>query len=179
MNNNRDTIEYIVWDEFVQAKSWEQYLSDYTGNRMDWRKYFNIITIAFAIAGGATWGVWKTVNAEWVTPVIFGLLGVSQLLSAVQKDIIVSTEGLESLIKLRLMYIQYSDKLEKLYLLIDRGTLSVEEIENKYFDLRKEALPMEELKDSLNISSLKKIDKKVEKRVSDYLTQRYFSNQTN
>lgn len=175
MSEQRDTIEYIVWDEFVQAKSWEQYISDYTGNRMDFRKYFNITAIALAIMGGSTWGVWKSINAEWVTPVIFGVLGISQLLSAIQKDIIVTTEGLDSLIRLRSMYIQYSDKLERLYLLIDRQVIAVEEIENKYFDLRKEALPIEELKDSLNIDQLKKIDKKVEQRVSDYLKQRYFN----
>lgn len=169
----RDRIELVVWDEFAQAKSWEQYLSDYTGSRMDWRKYYNVMSICLAIIGGSTWGIWKSINAEWVTPLIFGILGLSQLLSAVQKDVIINSEDLQSLMNLRVLYIKYTDKLEKLYLQIDRGILSVTDIENQYFEIRKDAPVIEELKDSLNIKSLKKLDEKVSQRVHSFLESRY------
>lgn len=170
---SRDRIEFVVWDEFVQSKSWEQYISDYTGSRMDWRKYYNVAAICLAIIGGSTWGVWKSINAEWVTPLIFGILGLSQLLSAVQKDVVINSEDLQSLMNLRVLYIKYTDKLERLYLHVNRGDISTIEIENQYFEIRKDAPAIEELKDSLNIKSLKKLDKQVYDRVRSFLESRY------
>lgn len=173
MAKRRDRIEIVVWDEFVQAKSWEQYISDYTGSRMDWRKIYSILAISIAIMGGTTWGLWKVVNAEWVTPVMFGLLAIAQLLSAIQKNIVVSNEDLQSLSKLRCMYIKYTDQLERLYLQIDRKELSIEQIEDHYFTIREVSPAIEELKDYLNIKTLKHLDKEVEYRVRHFLESRY------
>ena len=64
MEEKRDKIEELVWYELIHAKYWEQYISDYTGSKMDWRKFYNIIAISFAIIGGSTWGAWKALDVE-------------------------------------------------------------------------------------------------------------------
>lgn len=173
MENKRDKIEELVWYELVHAKYWEQYISDYTGSKIDWRKWYNIIAILFAIAGGSTWGLWKTLNFEWVTPVMFGLMGIAQALSAIQKNVIIDNDTIQSLTKLRSSYISYFNKLERLFIKIEDKQLSKEQIEEEYFLLRESVYAIEELKDTLNISQLKNIDKKVENRVIGYLKTRY------
>jgi len=173
MANKRDKIEELVWHELVHAKYWEQYISDYTGSKIDWRKWYNIIAISLAIVGGSTWGAWKALNVEWITPVMFGLMGVAQILSAIQKNVIIDNDTIQSLTKLRSSYISYFNKLERLFIKIEDKQLSKELIEEEYFKLRETVYPIEELKDTLNINQLKKIDKKVEKRVIAYLKTRY------
>lgn len=166
-------IERIVWDEFVQAKSWEQYISDYTGHKMDIRKWLGITIGLLAIAGSAAWGVWKLLTYTWVTPVILLIVGASQLLTSLSTHVIVDSETLKFLAKLRGMYIEYSNKLECLVLKILNKDISQEEIEEQYFSLRETVYPIEELKDSLNIHQLKRLSKKVEDRIELIMKDRY------
>jgi len=173
MEGKRDKIEELVWYELIHAKYWEQYISDYTGSKMDWRKFYNMIAISFAIIGGSTWGAWKALHVDWVTPVMFGLMGIAQILSAIQKNVIIDNETIQSLTKLRTSYISYFNKLERLFIKIEDNQLDKIQIEEEYFSLRETVYPIEELKDALNISKLKTIDKKVEGRVIDYLKSRY------
>ena len=173
MDSKRDKIEELVWYELIHAKYWEQYISDYTGSKIDWRKWYNIIAILFAIAGGSTWGLWKALEFEWVTPLMFGFMGIAQALSAIQKNVIIDSETIQSLTKLRSSYISYFNKLERLFIKIEDKQLTKEQIEEEYFMLRESVYFIEELKDTLNINQLKKIDKKVESRVIVYLKTRY------
>jgi len=173
MTEKRDKIEELVWYELVHAKYWEQYISDYAGSKMDWRKIYNIIAISFAIIGGSTWGAWKALDVDWITPVMFGLMGVAQILSAIQKNVIIDNETIKSLNNLRTSYISYFNKLERLFIKIEDKELKKYEIEEQYFALRETVYSIEELKDNLNISKLKKVDKNVEKKVINYLETRY------
>jgi len=173
MDEKRDKIEELVWYELIHAKYWEQYISDYTGAKLDWRNIYNIIAISFAIIGGSTWGVWKSLDVEWVTPIMFGFMGVAQILSAIQKNVIIDTETVQSLTKLRSLYIAYFNKLERLFIKIEDKQLDKYQIEENYYTLRETVYQIEELKDILNITQLKKIDRKVEKRVIQHLKNRY------
>jgi len=169
-------IERIVWDEFVQAKSWEQYISDYTGYKMDWRKWFSIITGALVVIGSSTWSVWNFFEKSWVAPVVLLIVGITQILASSLPQIIVDNETLKSLSRLRGMYIGYSNKLERLLLKILNKNLSQEEIEEQYFALRETVYPIEELKDAMNIRQLKKLSKKIENRIDIMLKARYLTN---
>jgi hypothetical protein len=166
-------MEKQVWDEFVQAKAWEQYTSEYSGHRMDWKKWFGVITGSLAVIGSSAWSFWSLLESVWVTPVMLFVLGFTQLLTASQPYIIVDGETLESLAKLRRMYISYSNKLERLLLKILDSTMMQEEIEEQYFSLRETVYPIEKLKDSLNIPQLKRLKKRVEDRMRKILKDKY------
>lgn len=166
-------INNILFDELVQAKCWEQYASEYVGRKIDFRKWFNVVSIALALVGGSTWGVWQSLDANWVSPVIFALIGVSQLLSAVQKNIVVSDDTLKDIMRLRTMYLEYFNKLEALYLDMREERITDIEAEKRYFILRESVYRIEELKDSLNIDTIDKLNEEVQARVNDYIYIRY------
>jgi len=166
-------IERIVWDEFIQAKSWEQYISEYAGYKIDFRKWFNVATGALVVIGSSSWSTWKLIEYNWITPIILLLVGVSQILTSSIPYIIVDNETLKLLAKLRGLYIEYSNQLEHLVLKIYNESIDQSEIEKQYFSLRETVYPIEELKDSLNIRELKKLSKKVEKRVKSMVNARY------
>jgi hypothetical protein len=166
-------MEKQVWYEFVHARSWEQYISEYYGRRMDWRKWFSVTTGSLAVVGSSTWSLWSLWESEWVTPAVLFTLGFAQLLTASQPHIIVDGETLESLAKLRRMYISYSNKLERLLLRILSSDMDQEIVEEQYFSLRATIYPMEKLKDSLNIRELKTLKKRVVDRMRDILKGKY------
>lgn len=172
--HKRDKIEELVWYEFVHAKYWEQFLSQYSGQKIDWRKQFNILTIVLSVIGASSWKLWELLSGyEWVTPMIFGLVALTQVFAAVQKEIVIDNDTLSSIYRLRSLYISYSNKLEKLFIEILDKKLSREEIEEQYFVLRETVYPIEELKDSLNIKQLKKADEKSIEESNRYLKIRY------
>lgn len=166
-------IEKLVWDELIQAKSWEQYISEYTGHKIDWRKWVNIFSISLSVIGASTWGIWKAINIEWITPLLFILTGISQLVTAIQKDVIIDNKTITSLSDLRSMYIGYYNKLERLFLHVLEKDLSQQEIKNQFFDLRETIYSIEELKDSLNIDKIKKVTRKVKEEMKIYLNGRW------
>lgn len=169
-----ETIDLLIWHEMIQAKSWEQYISEYIGKQIDRKKIYSIVAIIFAIAGGSTWGLWKALNIEWMTPVIFAIMGIAQVLSAIQKEVVIDINTLQSLHKLRGMYISYFSKVERLFLTIETNKLSIEEREDLYYSLRETTIPIEMLKDSINIKDFKKINKKITDRVEEYLESTHY-----
>lgn len=173
-DNKRNKIEELVWYEFTHAKYWEQFLSQYSGQKIDWRKWFNIATIILSVIGASSWKLWELLSGyEWVTPMIFGLVALTQVFAAVQKEIIIDNETLSSIYRLRGLYISYSNKLEKLFIDIIDKKLTRDEIVEQYFALRETVYPIEELKDSLNIKKLKQADEKSIEESNLYLKMRY------
>lgn len=169
-----DKIEELVWYEFVHAKYWEQFLSQYSGYKIDWRKWFNIGTIILSVVGASSWKLWELVSVyEWVTPMVFGLVALTQVFGALQKEMVIDNDTLSSIYRLRGLYISYANKLEKLYIEILDKNLTRDEIEQQYFAIRETVYPIEELKDSLNIKQLKKADEKSMEETSRYLKIRY------
>lgn len=169
-------IEKIIWDELVQAKSMEQYISNYIGSRIDWNKRFSIITLSLSVIGAGTWGVWKLLEnfLSFIPLILFVLIGLAQVLSAIQNKITIDEETLKSLSKLRSLYIEYFNKLEQLFLNAYDNTLTEKELETIFFSLRETVSPMEELKDSLNIDfTIKKVRKAQERNVKMYLEDRW------
>ena len=173
-DDKREIIELLLWNELVHAKYWEQYISRYIGRKIDWRKWFNIATIILSVIGASSWKLWDLLNGyEWVTSMVFGLVALLQVLSAIQKEIVIDNDTLQSLVKLRALYIGYFNKLERLFLDNENETFTKQEIEESYFTLRETVYPMEELKDTINIPGIKEIKKKGEREVIKYLKSRY------
>lgn len=168
-----EQIKTLIWYEMVHAKFWEQYLSDYALYKFDYRKWFNIITMIISVIGASSFPIWKlTENNEWVPSIIFGLMAVAQVLAVFQKNMVSSNEQIEGMIKLRCLYIEYFNKMEHLYIM--KNQYNEEELIGMYYKLRSETIPIEKLKDSLNIRPYKRLIKKGETKAEEYLKPRYF-----
>lgn len=170
-------IENIVWHEYIQAKSWEQYISEYIIHKQDWKKYYSIATIIFSLIGSTSWTIWKIFDVEfmdnYITLPMFLASGISQIISAIQTKIVINNDAFKALLKLRNLYIAYYNKLELLNVDIHDNNISQDEIKTRFFTLRESVYPIEEIKDSLNIKDLKKLNKKIVKRMKDFVKIRW------
>jgi hypothetical protein len=173
---NRSFIENIIWYEMIHAKYWEQYLSDYTGLKITKRKWLNITILMLSTIGASSWSAWKLLpeGTEWLPSVIFGIMGVVQVFNVFQKNITVENTTLESLYRLRSMYISYFNKLERLFIESEAHKYSQNELIEKYYKIRETVYPIEELKDSLNITQIEMLDKNIEGKVMNYLNSRFY-----
>jgi hypothetical protein len=171
-NQTRTQIYNQIWYEMVHAKFWEQYLSDYTLYKYDYRKWYNIITMLISVIGASTFPLWKLVDGkDWVPSIIFGAMAIAQILAVFQKNMVSDNSQLKEMIKLRCLYITYFNNLEKLYLTFN--LLNENELIERYYQLREESIPIEKLKDSLNIRPYRKLKEKGEEKARQYLKTRY------
>lgn len=166
----------IIWYEMGHAKFWEQYLAEYTTYRLDYRKWYNIITMILSVVGAATFPLWKAMeNNTYVPSIIFGIMAIAQLLAVFQKNMVVDSEQLQKTIQLRSMYISYFNRLERLFIENEEGIHNGDELRNRYYELRETTISIEALKDSLNIHPKKNVLKKGEERAIEYLNRRFLN----
>lgn len=167
----------VIWHEMAHAKFWEQYLAEYTTYKLDYRKWYNITTMILSVVGASTFPLWKITpeNSSYVPSVIFGLMAITQVLAVFQKNMAVDNEQLQGIIKLRSLYIAYFNSIERLYIENEEDKYTEEELKEKYYQQRETTIPIESLKDSLNIHPKKSVMKKGEERAMAYLYSRFLS----
>ncbi len=151
-------IECIVWHELVHSAYWEQYLSQYVSHKYDYRKAYSTVLLVLSTIGASSFSAWKLIpNGEkWVPTITFGIMAIVQLISICQKNVVIDDDTARKLRELRIKYIEYLNKIERLYLDIRDSKLDVETTKNRFFDIRESVYSIEELKDSLNIKKLRK-----------------------
>jgi len=169
-------IEDIIWYEMGHAKFWEQYLAEYSTYKLDYRKWYNIATMILSVVGAASFPLWKLIPddlAYYMSGIIFGLMAIAQILAIFQKNMAVDNDQLQGIIKLRGMYITYFNKMEQLYVNTSEDRLTTDEAMTAYYQLREMTLPIESLKDSLNIHPKKSVLKKGEEKAQKYIECRF------
>lgn len=151
-------IERIVWFELVHSAYWEQYLSQYVSYKYDYRKVYNTILLVLSTIGASSFSAWKLMpeGEKWVPTITFSLMAIVQLVSICQKNVVMDDDTARKLRELRVKYLEYMHKVERLYLDIRDEKPDIEIVKNRFFEIRETVYPIEELKDSLNIKKLKK-----------------------
>lgn len=149
----------IVWTELVHTTFWEQYLSQYCSYKKDLNMRANTIVIISSSIGGTISAIWKIVfdgeAVMWVSITVFATMLFSQLAALYQRNIYMSREKEEKIRKLRVMYLNYRNEVELLWIDIQSFNIDEQEARKRYYELRKEVAPIESLKDELNIKEKK------------------------
>jgi hypothetical protein len=156
----------------AHAKYWEQYISQYIGKKIDIREFFSLTIIIVSISGGIA-GFWA-----WQAPVAgCCIIAILQLIVNVRDSIIIDNEAVSKYSDLRDYYIEYFNKLEKLWLEYDTELISEQTARDQYLVLRESTYKIERLKDALHISKLKRPGKLAELQLKKYINYRYSDNQ--
>lgn len=174
VKNKISTIETMIWHELIHAKYWEQFLSEYVSYKTDYRKWYNIALLVMSTIGASSFALWNLASGwEWLPLVLFSLMALAQLFSVCQKSFVIDDDTTSKIRTLRLKYIEYFNNMEKLYIEAKDGNMPKESMIDRYYKVREMVYPIEDLKDSLNISKLKKADRKGSYQTELYLAFRY------
>jgi hypothetical protein len=156
-----------IFADFYIAKYGDEYLCSYIAFQKDVRKWYKIITIIFSVGGiGTAFGGQNIISA-----IIFFLIGIVQLLSSIEVYVIHSEKQIESLHKLRMMYYDRSNDLEKLFKVSHKITEN--EAECRFYELRDACRKIEELDLEINVKKIKKLKKKAQVELDKYINTYY------
>lgn len=156
-----------IYADFYIAKYGDEYLCLYIAFQKKIRKWYKIITIIFSGSGiGSAFAGQNILSA-----IIFVLIGIVQVLSSLEVYIIHSEKQIESLHKLRMMYFDRCNDLERLFKSYEK--IGKDEAEERFFELRKEFRKIEELDLEVNVKSIKKIRADAQKTLDIYINTYY------
>lgn len=161
-----------IWYELVDIKYGETYLSKYIGLQHRLKKAFKIMTLLLSVSGILGWKYFE--DYAWIA---FGLIAVMQLLTLVENQLIRSDKEVEEISELRMKYIKYFNKLEKLWLQNRRGKKSENETFEQFYKFRKSDWePIEELDCKLDIKRFSRLLDKADNDTNDYINK-YHNNE--
>lgn len=163
------TIENKIWYDFVHSKYGDEYLVLYIGRQRTYRKWFKILTILFSASG-----VFSAFQSAKIPTIIsFIVIGLVQLATSIENFIIHSEDDLDSLGKLRLLYYDKSNKLEKLWHSLFTKKITEDEASQEFFNLRMASKEIEELDNKLNVRTFKKLKAIAHSNTENYLNTYY------
>jgi hypothetical protein len=163
-----DVLDHI-WVDFCHAKLGDEYLVLYSGRQKEIRRWFKIITILLSAEG--IFSAFK--EAKIPTIISFSVIGVIQLLSSIENQVIRSEKEIEEIGRLRIFYYDRSNKLEKLFLEFRENKIKSDNARAELFALRDTAKEIEELDTKLNIKRHNKLLQKADALAKKYLKQYY------
>jgi hypothetical protein len=163
-----DILDHI-WVDFCHARLGDEYLVLYSGRQKEIRRWFKIVTILLSAEG--IFSAFK--DAKIPTVISFIVIGIIQLLSTIENQLIRSEKEVDEIGKLRVFYYERSNKLEKLFLEFRDDKITDDDARSQLFALRGAAVEIEELDTKLNIKKHKKLFLKADTLAKKQLNQYY------
>ena len=102
------------------------------------------------------------------------VIGIIQLMTSIENFIIHSEDDLDNISKLRMMYYDKLNDLEKLWHLFKTKKLSIVDTTEQFFDLRKSSKEIEELDNKINVRTYKKLKNRSNIITNNYLKTYYY-----
>jgi|SRR5690606_4460177 len=156
-----------IWNEMVNIKYGEIYLSKYLGFQRTLKKTFNIITLILSISGILGWKFFE--DYAWIA---FVLIAIMQLFNLIENEIVRSDKEVAEISKLKMQYTKYFHKQEMLWTEYHFDRITEKKATDKYFKLRKDYwVSIEKLDSKLNIKRYKRMMRKTEKETNHYLNK--------
>ena len=163
-------IETKIWYDLVHTKHGDEYLILYLARQRSYRKWFKIITIVFSASG-----IFSTFQSAQIPTIIsFIVIGIIQLMTSIENFIIHSEDDLDNISKLRMLYYDKLNDLEKLWHLLKTKKILIEDATEQFFELRKSFKEAEELDNKINVRTYKKLKNKSNIITNNYLKTYYY-----
>lgn len=156
-----------IWYELVNTKYGDEYLCYYISSQQGTRKWFKISTLL--LSAGGIFSAFR----ELKIPTIISLIGIGvvQLATMVESYVIHTEKDIDDLAKLRILYYEKCNQLEKLFINLEnfKGT----EASDHFFTIRENSKEIETLATRLHIKQRRKLMQKADINTRNYLITYY------
>ena len=159
-------METKIWYEFVHYKHGDDYLVLYMNRLKTVRKTVNISTLIFSTSGIFSWTFWI-----YLPVVTSCLTAIIQLFRLVENQIIPSDKDIEQVAKLRDMYFDHANKLERLCIDSRNKEITEQQATDRFFELREAAKEIKTVNNKINIQEIIKLQDKADIKTNDYIKQ--------
>lgn len=120
-----------IWTELTQAKFNIEFSALYADQQRSFLRYFNIGVLVFSSGGVMGWKVWD--NAPVIACFLIAVISLARL---IQPHIIMTDKQLSNLDSIHKFYIDYYNKLERLWYDFEHDTLDIETVKNRFFEIK-------------------------------------------
>jgi hypothetical protein len=120
-----------IWAELTQSKHSLEFSALYCNRQRAYIRYFNMGVLIFSTGGIMGWKLWD--GLPFIACIIISLVSILRL---IQPHIIMNDKLLINLDNIHEFYIDYYNKLEKLWYDYEGGKFSHEEAHSKFFELK-------------------------------------------
>jgi len=159
-----------LWYELVNIKYGEVYLTKYLGLQRLLKRCFKITTLLLSLSGILGWKFFEDI--VWIALL---LIAIIQLFTLIENQLIRSDNEIEQISGLKIMYIKYLNKLEKLWSSYSSNQISTEESTSVFFNLKDEHwTKIEEQDNKLNIKKWPFLMRKTENETKKYIKYYYY-----
>lgn len=159
-----------IWYELTKMKFGEIYLSKYLSLQRKLKRTFNIITLLLSVSGILGWKFFE--NYAWIA---FILICIMQLFTLVENQIIRSDKEIDQISELKLLYVRYCNKLEKLWYDFHNKKITEEESNSLFFQYRSDDWEKIEVLDGkLDIKQYNSMMNKTEIEALNYLKNYHY-----
>ncbi|MBN8673637.1 MAG: hypothetical protein J0L56_05860 [Chitinophagales bacterium] len=160
-------VRNTIWYDFLNAKFGGEYLILYLKRERKVKKWFKILTIIFS--AGGIFSAFKDFKIP--TIIMLSAIGVVQIASLLEEHIMHSENDMQQICKLRLMYLDWEQELEKLF--SNYESMTEETAKGRLFELRESSKKIEELDNKINIRIYKSLKDKTDQDVRNYINTYY------
>lgn len=155
-----------IWYEFVHYRSGDFYLVLYIKRLKTIRKTVNISTLLLSTTGILSWKIWLYLPA-----VSSSIIAIMQLFRLIENQIIPSDKDIEQVIKLREMYYDHWNNLEKLFIDLKSEKINETKAKDSFFKLREKSKDIKSFNNKITIKEIKSLQNKSDIKTNDYLNQ--------
>jgi hypothetical protein len=153
----------MIWHQLIDAKFGDEYLCRYRMRQTRIKKWFKISTVIFSASG--IWSVYQ--GAEFPAYLSLTFIGITQLATMVESELIHSEKSIDQITDLRIQYYGLWNRLEKLFLRFD--DLTTAEVMEEFYAIREVGKEAERLDDKLNITKWKRLITEARTATINYL----------
>lgn len=162
-------METKIWYEFVHFKHGDDYLVLYMKRLKSVRKTVNISTLVFSTSGIFSWTFWI-----YLPVVTSCFTAIIQLFRLIENQIIPSDKDIEQVARLRDLYFDHANKLERLCIDYRNKELTEQQATDRFFELRETAKEIKTFNNKINIQEIIKLQDKADIKTNDYIKQYHF-----
>ncbi len=152
----------------VHTKFGDNYLAGYLSRQKRTRKLFKIFTLIFSTSGVFGWAFW-----EYIPIIACGLIALMQLVTLIENQIVPSDQDIDDIAGLRNKYIQYFNKLERLWIDFQNNNITEQTACEQFYQLRQTiGADIQETDNKLNINgNITLVKKKADLETTNYINQ--------
>lgn len=164
----------IIWKEMYYAKKNEEYITLYISFLKSIKKYIDLIIIIFTSTGVLSWFS-ENKESKIIMGVCLVIVGIFQSIEIIQTKFIASDEYIDDAIDLKLQWIAYFNKLEKLLLDTKINKTDNSTILSSYNRLKSLKQSIEKKDSDIKLWRIHIINKKADLRTNNFM-YRYYEN---
>ncbi|MGJ1296531.1 hypothetical protein ACR777_20130 [Sphingobacterium spiritivorum] len=163
-----------IWEDLYDAKKAEEFLSLYLANKRKWKNGYSIIIASASILGPIATFFQDQYDILKYSPITACIIILfAQLIDKALPSLLIDDFTISKLSEYRIKYVQYYEKLDRLWSEFDTDRITEDEAFERFFELKEYNIQLQELDNSILINGNNNLYEKANNRADLYMNKHF------